>query len=702
MIKEDIGTLEYFSRLRNRWRPMAAIFIVICLVVAVITFSMKPVYKAVAEIYIDPGAGSQFGTQPAMNPLENKVYIKTQLSILKSDAIARKAVTSLHLDQAAADKPGLLMWPFSLLFSLARATDSPVVQQDAVESFKHNLKADAINNSNVIEVTYTAGDPVLAASAVNTAVQALVEQNLDMKVAPAREAMQWLNGSLEKIKANMTDTATRLQDFKQDKGLLVTGENDTNISLKNLSDLTSKALAAEVRRNEAEVKYQRVLALSKEEDGLMSLPEVIDNKLIQDLKNQEAVSAKQSAELTKRYGEKHPQIIRLKNEKDTMDRQIQAEVSHIVASIKNDYHDSLRVEQSLKASLGRQKAAAMNYERRSSEYELKKQDVDGAKGVYDTVLKRLQESSMMNLNISTINFFQKAEPPLKPYKPKIKMNLLMGLALAVFSSLCAGMVLEYLDRTCKTPEDIQDNLGLAVLGVVPRSLELVGRQLKGVPLLPKPASVAAEAFRDIKGNMLLRADMDPRLIQVCSAMHSEGKSTVALNFANSLAAVGERVLLVDADVRRPSLHRLLGQANTKGLTSLLTEKAGIEEVVIKTRFPNLYFIPSGPAVTEMGMLLRSPAMYSSMESWRANFDRVVIDSPPYVGPVDAHLISSMVDGVVLVVLSGKTDMDLLSRTLRNLESLKINILGCVLNDALNKSYYYNNRYYNYGNEPIDV
>ncbi len=703
MIKKDTGVRDYLSALKGRRRVMITVFLGLFLAVTAYTMTERPVYKAVAEVYIDPGMSGQLDMRPETNAMENKLYISTQLSILGSEATARAVVAKLHLDQAASGNAGPRPWPISLFFRQAPQKDAPTMRQEAINSFRKNLKTAETPNSDVVDVSFTAGDPVLAADGVNSAVEALIEKNLDLRAAPAKEAMQWLNGRLEEIKTSMTATANQLQDYKQRKDLLVTGENDVNISLKTLSDLNSKALAAEVGRREAEVRYQRVLALSKEPDGLMSLPEVIDNKLIQDLESQEAALAKQSADLSKRYGDKHPQMIRLRNEMEAMKGQIRHEVSRIMVSIKNDYKDALRVEQSLKSELARQKAEAMDYAKRSSEYEMRKQDVEGAREVYDMMLKKLQESSMLNFNISSVHFIQKALPPLKPYKPNMPMNLAIGLVLAMFSSLGVGILMEYFDRTCKTPEDVEDNLGLPVLGVVPRSGYLAGGPRKGLPAPPKPASVLAGAFRDIKGNILLRADINPKLIQVCSAVHSEGKSTVALNFARSLAAAGERVLLVDADVRRPSLHRHLDLVNTRGLTSLLTSKAVMEEVIFRTRIPNLHFMPSGPAIPELGTLIMSANMCGAINPWRENYDRVVIDSPPYMGPVDAHLISSIADGVVLVILSGKTDTDLVLRTLKNLELLKVNVLGCVLNDALNRAYYYNHRYYGaYGAKAVDA
>lgn len=224
---------------------------------------------------------------------------------------------------------------------------------------------------------------------------------------------------------------------------------------------------------------------------------------------------------------------------------------------------------------------------------------------------------------------------------------------------------------------------------------LEGRRQETAPVpISKPAYLVVESFRNIKHNIMLKAmDSRPKVIQVSSAMSSEGKSTVALYLASSHALTGDNVLIIDGDMRRPSLHRRLNVPNRNGLSSVLSGKADLKDVVIKTGIRNLSFIPSGPPVAESGEFLSSLEMRDMLRELRGIYSRIIIDSSPFLGPADSYLLTQLTDGIVLVVLSGKTERDMVLKVLKNLEAMKANVLGCVLNDVTNKSHHYYHYYY---------
>ena len=533
----------------------------------------------------------------------------------------------------------------------------------------------------------------------NETVQTFIDQNIDMRTAPAKSYMTWLDGELDKIKSKMNESSDSLENFKRSRSLIVGGDRNSNVTLAALNDLNARMLAAEAKRYQAEIKYQQVMKLSSVSGGVMSLPDVLNNKLIQDLKAQEELINKEMAEKSKKFGDKHPVIVGLNNEMAQIKRQINSEVKLIVNGIKNDYEASLHEERSLQGAFNRQKAEAMSYDQHAAEYELKKEDMEGAKAIYQQVLKKAQETTIMGtINVSNVQLFDKATPPRKPSKPKKALNVLLGIVLGLFTGVGFALVSERMDNTYTSPEELEEHLGVPMLGIVPKSSQQDDKKPENIVAVTDPISPMAESFRTIRSNILLaRKDHTPRVMQVCSALHGEGKSTVSINLACIMAAAGEKILLIDGDMRRPRLHKVFEVPNSRGLSSVITKKAELADVMKKTGVPNLTFIPSGPLYSNPGEMLGSTAMFNLVAGLREQFDRVLIDCPPYLGIADASLLTPLSDGVVLVVRSGSTIKDAVWKIKKNMDVIKAEILGVVLNDMTTRSvdYYYHYNYSNY-------
>jgi len=705
MRSDEINIHDYVRVLIKRRWVAVAFFLIVFISVSVATFVMTPVYKATALVYIDPGVNSQMAFQQSPYPLDNTVYLQTQIGILKSDVIARKVINKVGIDRISGAGEDFALSPFRLLGLLGvgeAANPDREKEERAVGVFLDNLDVAAVKNSNLVKVSYEAVSPELAAQVANVAVQTFIEQSLEMKVAPAKEAMAWLNDKMGEIKGKMSESSSQLQDFKQEKGLIVTGDKESNISIQSLTELNAQALAAEAKRYDAEVRYQQVKRLSGNSEGILTAPSVLNNQVVQGLRSQLAAMEKQKSEQSKKFGAKHPQMIRLDGEIDTLKKQIGSEVALIVDSLKNEYDSSLRAEQGIKSALGRQKSEAMSYERRSTEYDIMNQDVEGARNIYDTVLKKFQESNLMgNISMSNVQFLDRAKPPLSPARPKKALNILIGFVMGVVTGVGIAFVFEYIDNTYKSPEDIEEYLGLPFLGMVPTNKSLQGGKkdanLVGVS---NPKSQFAEAFRGIRSSLLLSTgDNTPKVVQVCSAVHSEGKSTVAANLSCIMAAAGERVLLIDADMRRPRLHKAFKMQNVQGLSSILTRQVTLDAALKQTAISGLTVISSGPISPNPSELIGSNAMKELIADAREQYDRVIIDCPPYLGLSDALMLTPQTDGVLLVVRSGKTSKDLVVKTKKGFDLIKARILGVVLNDqtSMSEDYYYRYNYnYYYG------
>ncbi|MGA2192856.1 MAG: polysaccharide biosynthesis tyrosine autokinase [Nitrospirota bacterium] len=702
MEKDNLDFQGYLKVLKNRSVTLIFVFLVVYAMILAVTFTMTPIYKATAQVYIDP-ATSDLGLQqqPAAQ-VDPVTYTQTQIGIIKSEAIAKKVVSKLHLDQleqSRREKPNGLGKLLGTYWPRDAQNDGADSLHRTINAFRENLEVTAVKNSNLVNVSYESGNPALAATIVNATVQAFVEQNIEMKVTPAKEAVNWLNKEMADIKEKMNQSSDQLQEFKRQKGIIVTGDKQSNISLQALSDLNSKVLAAEAKRSEAEIKYRQVLELSKSPEGVMSHPDVINDKLIQDIKAQRGLLAKEIADNEEKLGAKHPKMVQLRSEMDSLNKQMENESNLVISSLKTDYEQSLKAEQSLKRAFDQQKTEAMNYEKRSTEYEIKNQDVEGARDLYTSMLKKFQESTLIgNINLSSAQVLDEASVPISPVRPKKQLNIILGFIISIIAGVSSAFVVERLDNTCKSPEDIEDALGLPFLGIVPTNKAFQGKHDADLlEVISFPTSPVAESFRNIRSNILMtKADEPPKVIQTCSAMHSEGKSTFSYNLACIMAAMGDSVVLIDGDMRKPKMHSKFGMQNKKGLSSLLSQQSSPDQVILGTKVPNLSIITSGPIPPNPGELLGSATMKSLIKSLRERFDRIIIDSPAFLGIADAALLAAVSDGVVMVVRSGLTSKDHVTRAQKSLDSINIKILGVVLNDQSKKSVdYYQAQNYNH-------
>lgn len=696
MNQEELDIKAYLKVLKKRRWTVVSVFLAVLLTVTAATFMMTPMYRASAQVYVDQGALNQYTLQQAQYPLDAPSYIQTQIGILKSASIARKVLADMRLAQPIIrqDTGGPLR-PLLGFFGVQVRGQSD--EERGVRGFESRLQVEAVKNSNLIMVSYEDSDPAFAARVVNATVRAFVEKNLEMKVAPAKEAMSWLNDRLGDVKEKMTQSSDQLQDFKRDKDLVGTGEKYSNVSLQSLGQLNSEALAAEAKRYEAEIKYRQVLELSKKPDGLMTIPVILNDSVIQGLRAQQSALNREMAEQSKKYRARHPQMVRFRNEMDSLQKQIDNEVDLVVAGLKNKYDEAVRTEQTLKKALAEQRARAMSYERRSNQYEIMNEDVEASRQVYDTILKKFQESNLMGtISMSNVQVLDPAVPPASASRPRKALNILLGVVLGLFSGIGFAFLVEHLDNTYKSPEELEQHLRLPFLGAVPENRLLKDEKGASAAIaLQSSRSPYLESFRNIRGNiMLTTGDVIPRVIQVCSAVHSEGKTTSAVALAAAMASAGEKVLVIDSDMRKPNLHKFLNLSNTKGLSTLLARQTGLESIIRKSD-AGFDVITSGPPSPNPSELLGSTAMKELIARMREEFDRIIIDCPPTLGIVDSSFLCPLTDGVIMVVRSGKTPKELVVKTKKNFEAIKARVLGVVLNglSARSEGYYYHN--YNY-------
>jgi capsular exopolysaccharide synthesis family protein len=449
-------------------------------------------------------------------------------------------------------------------------------------------------------------------------------------------------------------------------------------------------------RIEKEALFNQMRAIGQDRAALDTIPAILSNSFIQEQKAALAELQRQRATLSQRLGDLHPDLVKIKTAIDTADAKLQGEIGKVVQSVRNEYQAALAQEQSLSRALEGQKGEALSMNRKSIEYGVLQREVESARQIYDSLLQRTKETGISSeLRTSNVRIVDRAERPADPVSPKRVLNLLLGLLGGTVLGGCLAFFLDYVDNRIKSPDELKLHLGLPALGLVP---SVPASSLpSGTPLLMSgsvPPSFA-EAMRTVRANVLFSSAAEGgRVIVVTSTGPGEGKTLIASNLAVTLAQAGQRVLLIDADMRRPRIHELFPVTNTEGLSSALVGASKVSAAMTLTSVPGLWLMTSGPTPPNPPELLGSRRFHQMLTAFRTQFDWVVVDTPPIMAVSDAALIANTADGVVYVVGAEMTNRHAAQAGLEQLESARARIIGGVLNRLqLERHAYYYSPYY---------
>jgi capsular exopolysaccharide synthesis family protein len=545
-------------------------------------------------------------------------------------------------------------------------------------------------------------DPHLAADIVNALVTSYIEQNYQTKFESTTQTSDWLSQQLADLRVKVETSQEKLIRFQQAKGI-VGIDDKQNTTTEKLGDLNKELTAAESDRIQKDANYR--LASTGSPDLLGRSTDMLQN-----LRVREGTLKQDYALLGTQFGSSHPKVRETKNQLDQVQSDIRAEVTRIATQIQNEYLTALQRESMVRAELEQQKHEVNQLAQDAIEFNILKRDVDANRQLYEGLLQKMKEASIeVGLRSSNIRVVDSARVPLSPSTPDVPRNLGMGLLVGLCGGIGLAFLLETLDNCVYTPEQVEMASGLRVIGVVPMFAHPDASRLKPAGLalakadlgdcrfellaLTRPNSEVAESYRALRTSILLSApEAPPRVILVTSALPQEGKTTTCANASIVLAQRGMRVLLVDADLRRPGVHKAFGVGCETGLSTLLTGNSTMEEVIIRyPKLPNLCLLPAGPQPPAPSELISSLQMKALLAQWRKDFDHIIIDSPPAISVTDPVILSAEVDSVILVVRSGKTPKDALQRAEDLLFQVNARVMGVILN-AINLAspghYYY--------------
>ncbi len=708
----ESGVGEYIRILVKRKWIVISVLASVFSVVAIASLKMTPIYEASGTIAINkPDTTLNFQNQATFSlDYYDPTELETEIKILQSDLLALQVIRELNLDRRTETgaqpppSPSLDLSPDPLQADPARASAM-------LGSFKGALRISLIPNSRIIEVHYRNPDPQMAALVVNTVMQTYVENNFKARFDSTMQASDWLKRQLVDLQMQVETSQEKLVRYQKEHEILGIDEKQ-NIITSKLDELNKALTSAESERMAKESLYRLVesgdpdVIASESGEGQTSVSHLLDSLI-----SKQADLRLQAAELNTQFGPSYPKLAQLNSQLKELDTQIQSEMKKIATSLRGQYLTALQREHMLRDALDKQKTEANKLNESAIQYSLLKRDVETNRQLYEGLLEKLKEAGVSaGLKSNNFRIVDSARPANSPIEPNIPRNLGAAFVLGLASGVGLAYLLEGLDNTIRTTEQAQMISGLAPLGMIPlgsksardgaaaKRLVIASSSKEAVELVTqvRPQSQMAESYRALRTSLLLsNLGAPPKVIMVTSALPQEGKTTTSINCAVVLAQKGVRVLLIDADLRRPSIHKTLGMGPRTGLSNVLTGSVQLEQAITRTAIlPSLDVLPAGTPPPNPAELLASTNMRDVLAQLRDQYDHIVLDTPPSLSVTDAVVLSPRADAVVLVIRSGQTSKQALRRSRDILGRVNAKVVGVLLNavDLSSPDYYY---YYEY-------
>jgi capsular exopolysaccharide synthesis family protein len=699
---------DYLLILRkHQWLILSFILSVVT-IVSIATFRMRPVYVATARIEIDKENANILpfpGVDSYDYMVDSDNYIQTQAVILTSETLTLQTIRNNGL-ALGPDFAGAV----DLSEAVASGNLANQIRPPGLAEFLGSLSVKRVPNSRLLDVSFESTDPRLAARAVNAHIATYIEENYRSRYESTSQASDWLADQLKdfKVKVQKSEDA-RITYERQNQ--IWTIDDKQSMTTQRLSDINRQYTDAQSERMRKESLYEFAKA-----GNLDAIPAVGKSAAFGDLlQKREGTSASYSDALNQ-YGPNFPKVVRLKAQLKEIDDNIEIEKQKILDVLESDYREALQRETLMGKALDQAKSEANQMAEKMVEYNILKREAEANKALYEGLMTKMKETAISGaLRSSNIRIVDPATVPTAPARPAKTKNIILSFLVGLVGGIGLALLREYLDNTVKTPDDIETLARLPSLAVVPQFVSANGKRRgllqgfsdnghdKRIELVAQylPKSQMSEAFRALRTSILLsQAERPPQVILVTSVLPREGKTTAAANLAVTLAQLGDSTVLVDADLRKPGIVRLLnlGSGKYAGLSSYLAGVSSLDLVSVPhPAIPNLVAIPTGPLPPNPADLLSSHRLADAIVELRSKFKFIVIDSPPVMAATDAVILSVQVDGVLLVVRSGETPKVAFTRTRDLLTSVKSRILGVVLNavDSSAPDYYYSYRYYPY-------
>lgn len=743
--KREVDLLDYWRVIvKRRW--IVIIFAgTLIFFTGIFSFLSTPKYESTSTLLIEEGTSKVLSMEEAFgyqSPVfRDMTFFNTQLELLKSKSLAERVVKKLNLLSRPEFDPDreqsksliasiknivTLKWISSDKKSNAEKSGSLYrydPYSDVAEVIRNGLRVNPIRETKLVKVTYTSSYPLLSAEITNALAEEFINFSIEKRYERTQQASDFLNTQIATLQEDLAEKTQEIQRYVKDKDLFsLSSLSDTESAvISTLADYNEAYTQARIDRIKAEAAYREL----KNIDDVDSIPQSISNPVIQNLKEEYSRIKNEYEEKSKKFKPSYPEMVQLKARMDSM----KGELKNVVGAAEEDYRAALRKESYLKNLLDRQKVDVVQMSSDAILYNSLRIEVENKRKQLDSLVEKRDETRiserLSGLKASNISIIDKGEVPENPFSPKKRQNLIFAFFFGIFGGVGLCFIFEYLDNKVKSPEEVERLTGLPSLGVIPYLAvnEKRGKksdfyhavygysygeeypegedapEINGIELVNYffPKFTIAEDYRTIRTSILLsHAENPPKTISFSSSLPMEGKTSTVANMAVSFSQLGDKVLLIDSDLRKPKLHQIFKARNVGGLSSYLTGKVPFKEAIQKTSVENVWLLPSGPIPPNPTEILNSKKMKEMREEVKTGFDFILFDTPPILAVSDGLIVSSLAEGLVLVINGDKLTRKAFLNAVEELRRAKVNILGVIFNGIkIRRGNYFYMDYYHY-------
>jgi capsular exopolysaccharide synthesis family protein len=697
---------------KYRWAAITT-FLLVTGWVMVDSYTKLPIYRATARVLIEDPTSAVAATDVQRNvtSADPEIYMATQLRIMKGRELGERVAKQLDLSKVGefngkGPKPTQLAkgiaaikfyaaWPYRLITTASAPPATPPASDVEVvspanypDALLARMNPSQVRGSQLVDIAFESSDPAFAATAVNAFADEYVTQNLSGKVGALEKSVDWLHSEVEKQAELTKQSELQMAQYREKQGA-ESLDNNQNIVIAQLTAVNDSYTKARTERITKEGLWRQISAMGNDVESISS---VVSNTAVQNLRAQINGLQQDRSRISERYGEKHPDFISVNAKLANAQRQLDAEIQKAIQNAKNDFDASVTQERVLQDSLNQAKSAAAALGRKGVDYSVLSREAESNRTILNQLLTKEKELRVeANSRTNNVRVIDRAPVPTTPFSPNHRSDWVYAIAVGLALGLGLAFGIDYLDDTVKTPEDVTRRLHLKFLGLVP----IVGGERHPLISGPVPHDFG-EAYRSIRTALAAALPASgSRVVAVASSQPLEGKTTTAVNIAMALAVGGSRVLLIDADMRRPSVHKALRMTNDRGLSQLLAGQARMREVVQRTHDPNLLTITAGRTPANPSELLASDRMRALIAGLENGpFDWIIIDTPPVLAVTDAVILAPLVSAVTFVIGAEMTRWRLAERAVETLLSSNPRQMLAVLNKVnFGRNKYYYSRYY---------
>ena len=691
---------KYWALILRRKGLIATCLLVSLGVATVYNYTTRPVYRGTVQILIDKAIPKVLPIREMMEPGVSD--FQTEYQLIRGRALLEKVVAKLDLQMNPELATGPTMSPWERFQrKFLTSTPTPPIDSDgipltpAVAALRSRIGVDPMPGGRLVNLRFDAYDPGLAARVANTLAETYIEESVNFRFSTTTAASSFLGEQVTEQKRRLEMAETALAEFRKKHGLI--DVNDQNGGSSDQAQaLDSAVMSARMQRIAKESLFNQLKGMTPQQ--LASSAGVMASPAVQEARQKVSAAQAVVAQLSETFGDRHPDMVQAKATLRDAEEKLKSECQSYVRSLQGEYQVAASQEATLAANLESTRRHTLDSSGVMVELGVLKREVEAQKQLVDSLMGRAKETGLeTELKSTNVRIMERAEVPSGPFLPKRNRNLQLAFVIGLALGVGLTLLFEQLDNTIKTPDDVKEHLGLPFLGMVPDvNVKTSPAGTRPSPLIMKsPQSAVAEAYRVVRTNLVFSsAESTGRVFLVSSANPGEGKTTTTVNLASSLAMSGARVLAVDADLRRPTMHQHFGVNKAPGLSDLIVGKCQPSEAVQDTRFKGLQVLPCGYIPPNPAELLASPSMRQIVAALRTHYDWVLIDTPPILAMADTPVLASLVDGLVLVTAAEVTPRPSILRAVDQIHKVNGKVVGVVLNKVnLERNAYYYSQYY---------